>query len=61
MLLPTERTNKKVEWKIWVLCTILKSFDIQAEDEKLLLSPRREISGIKELEVDVFIIGGGNA
>ncbi|KAJ5779330.1 hypothetical protein N7457_007050 [Penicillium paradoxum] len=61
VLLPIKGANKKIEWKIWVLSTILKELHLQPEDEMLLRSPGRELRGIERFETEVFIIGGGNA
>jgi hypothetical protein len=61
VLLPVKSANETVEWKIWVLSTILESLDLQKEDETLLQSPGRQLGGTEDVETDVFIIGGGNA
>ncbi|KAF7588254.1 hypothetical protein BBP40_005976 [Aspergillus hancockii] len=60
MLLPV-KDNETIEWKIWVLSTMLESLDVQPEDEALLLSPGRQFDSLESFETDVFIIGGGNA
>lgn len=48
-------------WKIWILSTQLQSLDVQAEDETRLKAPRRVLGSSKQLDIDVFIVGGGNA
>ncbi|KAE8153297.1 hypothetical protein BDV25DRAFT_169181 [Aspergillus avenaceus] len=62
VLLPVKNAEKggTVEWKIWVLSTILESLDVQQEDKTLLPAPRRQLDA-SEFTTDVFIIGGGNA
>lgn len=62
MLLPINRDgSKEIEWKIWILSTILENFDLHLEDENLLRLPSRQLEGLSDIETDVFIIGGGNA
>ena len=62
LLLPViEDSHKGISWKIWILSTRLESFDLQAEDENLLQSPRKVFDNVEEFETDVFMIGGGNA
>lgn len=61
VLLPVKGANETVEWKIWVLSTILKELDLHKENETLLHSPGKQLGGIESFETDVFIIGGGNA
>lgn len=64
VLLPVKsriNDNQIIEWRIWVLSTILESLDLQEEDEKLLHLPRKQLGGCGDFETDVFIIGGGNA
>ncbi|KAH6983533.1 monooxygenase [Ilyonectria sp. MPI-CAGE-AT-0026] len=64
LLLPTKTTengNEVLEWKIWILSTKLDNLDLHAEDEGLLKSPAKALEGLKTIETDVFIIGGGNA
>ncbi|CDM36621.1 hypothetical protein DTO006G1_1649 [Penicillium roqueforti] len=61
ILLPVKGANEIIEWKIWVLSTILKDLDIQKENETLLHSPGRQFGGIESFETEVFIIGGGNS
>ncbi|CAI7632016.1 unnamed protein product [Penicillium glandicola] len=61
VLLPVKGLNDTVEWKIWVLSTILRELDIQEEDETLLDSPGRQFGDSESFETEVFIIGGGNA
>lgn len=59
--MPVKGANETVEWKIWVLSTILKELHLQKENETFLHSPGRQFGGIESFETDVFIIGGGNA
>lgn len=64
MLLPTKTTengNKVLLWKIWILSTKLNNLDLHAEDKGLLKSPTKELEGLKTIETDIFIFGGGNA
>lgn len=61
VLLPVKDSDQKIQWKIWVLSTILKDLNVHKEDESLLPSPGRQLGGPQDIEVDVFIIGGGNA
>ncbi|KAK3365607.1 putative monooxygenase [Lasiosphaeria ovina] len=61
MLLVPVKTDGVVEWKIWVLVTVLDNFDVQSEGESLLQSPDRQLDGLGTIETDVLIIGGGNA
>ena len=61
ILLPVKGANEIIEWKIWVLSTILKELEIQKENETLLQSPGRQFSGPGSFETEVFIIGGGNS
>ncbi|KAK9855342.1 hypothetical protein MYU51_002791 [Penicillium brevicompactum] len=61
VLLPVKGSDQTIQWKIWVLSTILQDLDIQKEDESLLPSPGRQLDGLEDVETDVFIIGGGNA
>ncbi|KAK4864839.1 hypothetical protein LT330_001462 [Penicillium expansum] len=61
VLLPVKGANETIEWKIWVLSTILKELDLQKENEPLLYSPGRQLEGIESFMTEVFIIGGGNA
>lgn len=61
MLLPIKSANQSIDWKIWVLSTILENLDLQKENETLLQSPGRQLDGTEDVETDVFIIGGGNA
>lgn len=51
----------KLTWKIWILSTILEDLDLHPENETLLRSPGRQLDGLKTIDTDVFIIGGGNA
>lgn len=60
LLLPV-KTNGTLDWKIWILSTKLESLDIQSEDETLLKSPGRRLNTPEQFDVDVFIVGGGNA
>lgn len=59
--MPVKGANETIEWKIWVLSTILKELDLQKENEPLLYSPGRQLEGIESFMTEVFIIGGGNA
>ncbi|KAH7015831.1 hypothetical protein EDB80DRAFT_761691 [Ilyonectria destructans] len=64
LLLPTKTTengNEVLQWKIWILSTRLDNLDLHAEDEGLLKFPVKELEGLKTIETDVFILGGGNA
>ncbi|KAL1885670.1 hypothetical protein Plec18167_001165 [Paecilomyces lecythidis] len=62
LLLPINRDgSKEIEWKIWILSTILENFDLHLEDENQFRSPSRQLEGLSDIETDVFIIGGGNA
>lgn len=64
VLLPVKsrlNDNETIEWRIWVLSTILENLDLQKEDERLLRLPRKQLDSCGDFETDVFIIGGGNA
>ncbi|KAF4500391.1 flavo involved in K+ transport [Fusarium agapanthi] len=61
VLLPVESSEAKLKWKIWILSTKLENLDVHPENESLLQSPGRNLSGITDIDTDVFIIGGGNA
>ncbi|KAL4926923.1 monooxygenase [Aspergillus undulatus] len=61
VLLPIVEDRQEIAWKIWILSTRLESLDSQPEDEGLLRSTAKPLDGLKEFEVDVFIIGAGNA
>ncbi|KAE8391181.1 FAD/NAD(P)-binding domain-containing protein [Aspergillus alliaceus] len=61
VLLPVRSDIWTVVWKVWILSTILKSLDLQPENEGLLQSPRKQLDGLASFDIDVFIIGGGNA
>lgn len=61
VLLPQRGVDNKVQWKIWVLFTRLEALDIQEEDEKLLQASRANFEGGQSIDVDVLIIGAGNA
>ncbi|KAI1050951.1 hypothetical protein LB505_013944 [Fusarium chuoi] len=61
VLLPVESDQGKLEWRIWILSTKLENLDVHPENESLLQSPCRDLSGMTEIDTDVFIIGGGNA
>ncbi|KAF5967510.1 putative flavoprotein involved in K+ transport [Fusarium bulbicola] len=58
---PVLSCEDKLEWKIWILSTKLEDLDVHPENESLLQSPGRNLSGIADIDTDVFIIGGGNA
>ncbi|KAG6983605.1 hypothetical protein FOFC_15386 [Fusarium oxysporum] len=51
----------RLEWKIWILSTKLENLDVHPENESLLHLPGRNVSGMTEIDTEVFIIGGGNA
>lgn len=55
------KENGIVSWKIWILCTGIKDLDLHPEDESLLQASGRSLDGLKTMETDVFMIGGGNA
>jgi hypothetical protein len=61
VLLPVKDAGEKIEWKIWILSTVLNELDLQQEDETLLQHPGKQLDGPEDVETDVFIIGGGNA
>ncbi|KAI1029183.1 hypothetical protein LB503_013324 [Fusarium chuoi] len=61
VLLPVESDQGKLEWRIWILSTKLENLDVHPENESLLQSPCRDLSGVTKIDTDVFIIGGGNA
>ncbi|KAI1413915.1 FAD/NAD(P)-binding domain-containing protein [Hypoxylon sp. FL1857] len=65
ILLPTkakeDSNNETTQWKIWILTTWIDNLDLQAENENFLLSPSRNLNGVKTFDTDVLIIGGGNA
>ncbi|KAF5617232.1 K+ transport flavoprotein [Fusarium tjaetaba] len=61
VLLPVEGSEGSLEWKIWILSTKLENLDVRPENESLLQSPGRNISGMTDIDTDVLIIGGGNA
>lgn len=61
MLLLPVKENGVVSWKIWILCTGIKDLDLHPEDESLLQAPGRSLDGLQTMEIDVFIIGGGNS
>jgi thioredoxin reductase len=66
-ILPVETTNnedgtiKDLTWKIWIISTRLDYLDGLAEDKNLLFAPCQWDSHSRTLEIDVFILGGGNA
>ncbi|KAF2962717.1 hypothetical protein GQX73_g10854 [Xylaria multiplex] len=53
--------NSSALWKIWVLTTWAEKLLQHPEDEKLLLSPGRDLDDLETIETDVFILGGGTA
>ncbi|RAH46720.1 putative flavoprotein [Aspergillus brunneoviolaceus CBS 621.78] len=61
VLLPVQTAEKTIEWKIWVLSTMLESLDLHPEDQGLLQGLSKEYGDAERFETDVFIIGGGNA
>jgi thioredoxin reductase len=65
-LLPVETPNHEtgsegLTWKIWILSTRLDHLDGFPEDQKLLRTPSQSDSCPSTFEIDVFIVGGGNA
>jgi thioredoxin reductase len=60
-ILEPETGIKDVTWKIWVLSTRLDHLDGFIEDQNLLHIPVRPDSQPSTFEIDVFILGGGNA
>ncbi|KAI0423091.1 hypothetical protein F5X98DRAFT_382412 [Xylaria grammica] len=50
-----------ISWKIWVLTTWAETLLLHPEDEKLLLSPGRDLDKLETMETDVFILGAGSA
>lgn len=61
MLLIPVKTGEVLEWKIWVLSTWLEGLVDYPEDVKLLQKPKQDLGDRKNVNTDVFIIGGGNA
>ncbi|KAI0010778.1 hypothetical protein F4779DRAFT_576077 [Xylariaceae sp. FL0662B] len=63
VLLPvkSDTAGGSVSWKIWVLSTWVDNIVQHPEDEKLLLSPSRNLDGIDIVETDVFIVGAGTS
>ncbi|KAJ9315623.1 hypothetical protein DTO271D3_4196 [Paecilomyces variotii] len=62
LLLPIKREEtQEIEWKIWILSTVLENLDLHPENESLLQLPSRDLQGLEYIETDVFIIGGGNS
>ncbi|PYI07335.1 putative flavo protein [Aspergillus sclerotiicarbonarius CBS 121057] len=62
VLLPVRSDGSEdIQWKIWVLVTVLDNLDVHPEDVSLLQSPGRSFDGLETFETDVFVIGGGNA
>ncbi|PCD35992.1 hypothetical protein AU210_008547 [Fusarium oxysporum f. sp. radicis-cucumerinum] len=61
LLLPVESSEGSLEWKIWILSTKLENLDVHPENESLLHLPGRNLSGMTEIDTEVFIIGDGNA
>ena len=53
--------TETVTWKIWVLSTKLESLDVHPENEALLKTPGRQLDSLEPFDIDVFIVGGGNA
>ncbi|KAK2130420.1 hypothetical protein NOF04DRAFT_1345115 [Fusarium oxysporum II5] len=58
---PVLSSEGSLEWKIWILSTKLENLDVHPENESLLHLPGRNLSGMTEIDTEVFIIGGGNA
>ncbi|RSL96375.1 hypothetical protein CEP52_011498 [Fusarium oligoseptatum] len=61
LLLPVKNDDNALEWKIWILSTKLENLDVHLEDESLLEIPGRKVDNLDYFDIDVFIIGGGNA
>jgi thioredoxin reductase len=65
-LLPVETSNhetdtKNLTWKIWILSTRLDHLNGFSEDQNLLYTPSLRDSHPSTFEIDIFIVGGGNA
>jgi cation diffusion facilitator CzcD-associated flavoprotein CzcO len=56
-----ETGTNHLTWKIWILSTRLDHLDGCPEDQDLLHTPKQQDSRPSTFEVDVFIVGGGNA
>ncbi|KAG7424079.1 putative indole-3-pyruvate monooxygenase YUCCA3 [Fusarium oxysporum f. sp. raphani] len=57
LLIPVESSNGSLEWKIWILSTKLETLDVHPENESLLHLPGRNLSGMTEIDTEVFLIG----
>jgi cation diffusion facilitator CzcD-associated flavoprotein CzcO len=65
-LLPVETSIhesgiRDLTWKIWILSTRLDHLDGLSEDRDLLYTPSLRDNHPSTFEIDVFIVGGGNA
>lgn len=65
-LVPVETADHEtgtnvLTWKIWILSTRLDHLDGCLEDQGFLHTPKQLDSRPSTFEVDVFIVGGGNA
>jgi hypothetical protein len=65
-LLPVEASDhetgtKNLTWKIWILSTRLDHLNRFPEDQNLLHAPSQRAIRSSTFDVDVFIVGGGNA
>jgi cation diffusion facilitator CzcD-associated flavoprotein CzcO len=65
-LVPVETVDHEtgtnvLRWKIWILSTRLDHLDGCPEDQDLLRAPKQQDGRPSTFEVDVFIVGGGNA
>ncbi|KAI4853210.1 hypothetical protein E4T44_00985 [Aureobasidium sp. EXF-8845] len=66
-LLPVETAHNQdgtiedLTWKIWIISTRLDYLDGLAENKDLLFAPHQRDDHASTLEIDVFILGGGNA
>ncbi|KAI4758567.1 hypothetical protein E4T52_09246 [Aureobasidium sp. EXF-3400] len=56
-----ETGTKDLTWKIWILSTKIDHLDDFSEDQNLLRASKKADSRLSTSEVDVFIVGGGNA
>ncbi|KAF2745945.1 FAD/NAD(P)-binding domain-containing protein [Sporormia fimetaria CBS 119925] len=62
ILLPTKPEGyDKPVWKIWILSTWVEGLIKHPENEDLLRSPGRDLSGAETINTDVCILGAGSA
>lgn len=63
VLLPmkSEEIGDAISWKIWVLSTWVEQIGQQPENEKLLLTPGRDLNVTDPMETDVFIVCAGSS